>query len=297
VDITVSFNPFKVSLNININKLSRDLRKAMLLKFPPDSAEDWQTFALVVTVIFLILAFGFGLANAIIGWRVNLAKKEESRRKDDQLTLNLKAKDVLIEEARASASSADERAEKANERAQKIEGENLILRTDLNKATEEVAGLQKDAANARAAQQTVEIELSKQKERTAIAERLLLELQERVKPRHITPAQAQAMISALRNAPKTKISFYSVDAESSALVRQLSSVLEQAGWNEIGGGDGKEVYAFSPPFTGIKITQKTVTLSLKAISEAFRTAGLSITPGYNETMMEGLIEIQIGSKP
>jgi hypothetical protein len=67
-----------------------------------------------------------------------------SKAKDEELTGNLKDKDVHIAdadekaaEARATAAKAGEGAAKANERAQNLEQENIKLRTDLENATAE----------------------------------------------------------------------------------------------------------------------------------------------------------------
>jgi hypothetical protein len=67
----------------------------------------------------------------------------------------------------AIQADANARIEEAKSTAVSVEHANLILRTDLNTESGKVAGLQKDAADAQAAQHRVEIELSKQREITA----------------------------------------------------------------------------------------------------------------------------------
>jgi hypothetical protein len=108
--------------------------------------------------------------------------------------------------ANAEAAKANESSARLNERAQALERDNLGLRDDVNKAAGEVAILQKDAADARAAQQRVETELAQQQERAATAERALLELQERQRPRVLTAQQRSDFIAALKGSqPGEKI--------------------------------------------------------------------------------------------
>lgn len=165
-----------------------------------------------------------------------------------------KEADARIKEAEARAAEALENAGKANERAgvandsaakanvraQKLETDNLTLRgqvatleTQAAEAKKDVAGLQKAAADAIAAQQRVETALAKQQERTAIAERALLELQERVKDRQITPEKRARILELLSNNPKgtTTISFAANDTEAFNFAKQLAEVLAAAGWH------------------------------------------------------------------
>lgn len=67
-----------------------------------------------------------------------------------------------------------------------LRGQVATLETNAANANKDLAGLQKAASDAKAAQQKVEIDLEKQKERTATAEKNLLELQERIKDRHLS---------------------------------------------------------------------------------------------------------------
>jgi hypothetical protein len=130
----------------------------------PTSADEWQNIGLGLTVVAFTIAFALAAGSALLNWKINKTKREESRTKDEKIALEFKAKEVLIANADARAAGANERAAaanaeagkanenagKAHERAAKLESDNLALRSDLNKAAGEVATLQKAAADARA---------------------------------------------------------------------------------------------------------------------------------------------------
>src|SRR5579859_2064881 len=63
-----------------------------------------------------------------------------------------KAQDAIQSNANARIEEAKSIASKADERSKDLEHDNLILRNDLNTEIGKVSGLQKDAANAKAAQ-------------------------------------------------------------------------------------------------------------------------------------------------
>ena len=153
--------------------------------------------------------------------------------------------DSKAEIAKQGAATANEGAAKANERATALENANLTLRgqvatleTGAANAAKDVARLQKEASDAKAAQQRVELELAAQKtelvkyrERAAIAERSLLELQEKLAPRQLTPAGEAALIKALAAGAKGEIEIgYAPDLETSLLADNFVRLLQAAGW-------------------------------------------------------------------
>lgn len=228
--------------------------------------------------------------------------------------------DARIVEAKRGAAEADEKAakagenaSKANERAQKLEGDNLTLRgqvatleTAASQAQKDVANLQKAASDAKAAQQRVETELERQKERTAIAERNLLELQERVKLRHLTAAQRKNLIDFL-NTPATlavargplRVERLVFDDAAQPFALEIKEAFDAAGWNS--GDVGREMNAAGG---AVAIGVVVVFHSAQAIPEhagvvrgALRAAGLEPTLGENPNVPEGMVEILIGVKP
>jgi len=78
----------------------------------------------------------------------------------------------------------------------------------------------------------VEIDLAKQRERAAKAETDLLELQQRVKDRHLTSEQMESFIAHLASGPKGSITVGCVgaDPEPRWFSHDLISALQKAGW-------------------------------------------------------------------
>jgi hypothetical protein len=142
-----------------------------------------------------------------------------------------KAQDAIQSNASARIEEAKRAAAIANERAQKLENDNLKLRTDLNTESGKVAVLQKDAADAKAAQQRVETELAKQQERAAIAERALLELQARLAHRRIAPADHDRLVVSLRLYRGSTVRLTKLgDSEAAQFADDIIAVLRDAGW-------------------------------------------------------------------
>ena len=136
-----------------------------------------------------------------------------------------------IEEAKSAAAAA-------NERSKILEHDNLTLRTDLNAEIGKVAGLQREAADARTAQQHVEIELAKQQERAAKAEKDLADLHGRIKPRRLGADQQADLIRLLSGPPRGAIGIVCVmgDGEGYAFANDIDTVLKASGWTVEGGG-------------------------------------------------------------
>ena len=64
----------------------------------PTSADEWQNIGLGLTVVAFIVAFALASGNALLNWKINKTKREESRKKDEKIALEFKAKEVLIAE-------------------------------------------------------------------------------------------------------------------------------------------------------------------------------------------------------
>lgn len=149
-----------------------------------------------------------------------------------------------IEEAKKGAAIATQTASEANVRAGNLEHDNLILRsqvatleTDAAQAQKDVASLQKAAADAKAAQQKVEIELAKQQERAATAEKDLANLRRATEPRHFSPEQEATLIELLSGEPKGPVIIESLSGdEPMAFAQQIDRILTAARWLE---GRGK----------------------------------------------------------
>jgi len=215
--------------------------------------------------------------------------------------------DARIAEAGSKAAGANQGAAEANERAKDLEHANLSLRKDLNEAAAKVAGIQKDAADAqkdaadaKAAQQRVEVEWAKQKERAAIAERELLELQERIKPRTISMAQRTRLMDILRQAPKGPVSVTCVlgDGEGFALAREIEQVLTASGWRVEGGVTQGVFGPRNPIGTALAIHDpKTPPTHAAPLQHTFTSVGIPLLASASAEVPEGTVRIMVGNKP
>ena len=178
-------------------------------------------------------------------------------------------------------------------------------------AMKDLPALQKAASDAKAAQQQIETELAKQQARAATAERSLLELQERIKPRNLTDEQADAFTEALEVFPRGIIDFGYTSAggdETFNFARQFLPLFKRAGWtvrNEASIANHFDIQVIGvgilisvpagpdptkPPSGSIELTP-----TLRTLQAAFRAVGIEIQfiswfPGKD------VPEVVIGSK-
>jgi hypothetical protein len=169
----------------------------------------------------------------------------------------------------------------ADARILEAQNKGLSLEADLNTEKGKVAGLQKDASDAKTAQQRVETKLAEQQTRAAIAERSLLELQEKVKPRHLTPEQKAAIKVALEGWPphEVRITAFVGTPDGTSFGIELAAAINDGGWTasflgqESSGGE----------LRGIALIMKDTnhpTPGAKHLQDALSAAGLP-APAWN----------------
>jgi hypothetical protein len=212
---------------------------------------------------------------------------------------------VLVKsDADARIAEASKDAAQANEGTKALENANLILRRDLNEAAGKVASIQKDAADAqkdaadaKAAQQRVEVEWAKQKARAAIAERALLELQEKFKPRALSAAQRVRLIESLRRVPKGPVEVFQVEGDREAFdfAEQIRDVFRTAGWDSV-----VPSTLLGGRVVGICIVvrdAKTAAPYAAAIQRSFVAASIELPGTEDAKLPEATVRIIVGHKP
>lgn len=270
-----------------------------------------------VAVLIAVHAFWSSRVNA----RLRNAQNDVIRAKDEQLARDLKDKDLQISNANDRASAADERAAKADERAgeankeagraneragelelqaQQLARQNLELRSS-------VANLETAAADAKAAQQRVETELAKQQERTALAERAVVELENDAIPLMIgytTDPTAPNSIQPLKAFAGTKVRIITIDdrdMKNAAL--QLVGMLRHAGWEvEVGlAADESTIYDGVTVFEDSRLRLEGWTGTDGAITALIKILEVNKWPvhkrGSSMFTLPGTITIWIGKKP
>jgi hypothetical protein len=213
-------------------------------------------------------------------------------------------------ELQGKVAAAQKEAGEANEHAGNIERDNLLLRgqivtleTNAATAKRDVARLQKAASDAKAAQQKVEKELAVQQELAATAEKALLEVQERVRPHHLTSGQKTQLVELFKANPggAITISCLNGNRESSDFARELAEVLTLGGWHVNGplevvvpseAGSGPPVGVSLTVAQADKVPSRAVVLQI-----ALERIGLSASAQLNPNMKEDDVSLFVGVKP
>jgi hypothetical protein len=170
------------------------------------TVEGLKTILDWTAVILLFLTFISGLGVLVTGNIINKRQAIQLREFDQGLT-----------SAKTELGKQQERAANADAR---------------------VAGLEKDAANAKAAQGRVETELAKQKERTAKAEQAAsdaaLALAKVKAPRTLSSKQQERLVVDVKPFAGQNFAFAVFpDPEPQALARVLDELLKSAGWKRV----------------------------------------------------------------
>lgn len=118
------------------------------------------------------------------------------------------------------------------EKLHKFDLDIIKAKSDLNAQVGQVAILQKDASDAKAAEQTVEIELAKQQEKAAIAEKSLLALQQTLADRALTDEQLKTIGDSLKvfSGQEYTVTAYWDSKESLNIANRIHAALQLAHW-------------------------------------------------------------------
>ena len=245
------------------------------------SVEWWKSFFEIGGVVLLFLTFAFGAGFVLTGKIVSQRQETQLRQFDKDLT---DAKNDLV---------------KQQERAAKAEQDAAYAKTTAAQTSERATILEKDAAEANATQKRVEIDLARQQEKTATAERALLQLQRRMEPRRISADQRARLVEILSNGPKGKVSINCVlgDAEGQAFADDIDSVLKASGWDNSGVNQG--VYSGGNPVGFGIVVRSAIDAPPYAVTlqRAFFSIGIPMAGAEKLDVPEGAVEILVGNKP
>jgi hypothetical protein len=267
-------------------------------------------FVAIVTLIFTLKSGELQDAiKADAEAKIAVANAEAAKANEGVANANLE-----IEKSKERTANAEVEAAKANEglaksnleiarltkEAETLRAEAESARADIARAQADAAKANEGAVKASAEVARLQIVVANAETKRAEAEQALLELQERVKPRHFTPEQRARFIALLKDAPKMTVEVNCVDQEACAFAQQIASALREAGWNVIG-GEG-EVFSLLKAFFGVELLQKNPGKALpayKALYEAFSAIGQEFRPVYDTTgtLAEDRLAISVGTKP
>jgi hypothetical protein len=162
-----------------------------------------------------------------------------------------------------------------------------------------IAKLNKDAADSKSAQQMVEIELAKQQERTARAEKDLLELQEHSKPRRLSEEQKQKLVELLSTqTPITPYISRSMDApDGHAFAQDFEDVFRRLRWPF--GPENSSSAIFNVHIIGVFVVVKNNTGAVPqaaAMQRALKSIGIQAHGAVDPNIPENTFEIRIGGR-
>jgi hypothetical protein len=183
-----------------------------------------------------------------------------------------------------------------------LRGQVATLETNAANANMDLAGLQKAAADAKAAQQNVEIDLERQKERTATAERSLLELRESIKDRRLSSGQYTQLLALLKPAKTNEPTFVSsilFDGEGREYAKDINKVLFDAEWTNDPEPTQSTPGNLARPVGLILLIRdpKAVPKQALVLFDAFTSVGLHPTWGQMDTIPPTRVSVLVGNKP
>jgi hypothetical protein len=203
-------------------------------------------WANLLVIFALALSLFAGAASIIFGLWLNTAKDEQAGREkriSGENIAGLTAETEIAKKERAEtdlkAEQARERAAEADKRAQKLEGDNLKLRTDLENATAEARSKQTELTREQQ-------EMAKEQQKTADAQKdaaqTLLQAQFNLQqirslqmPRHLVSGEnREKFMQALKGKSATAIDIkWAADmfiGEPKQFAEEIADALKEAGW-------------------------------------------------------------------
>jgi hypothetical protein len=209
-------------------------------------------------------------------------------------TLEIQAADANKDLAGLQRSASEAKAAQQRVQIDLAEQQERAARADSR-----VAGLEKDASDAKAAQQRVEIDLAKQQEKTAIAERDLANLKETARPRHLTQEQQAALVDMLSGGPNGPVILVCLacDDEANRFAHQIDTVLRLAGWPA--SGVIQNTYVGDAP-TGAWIQMKSVKTApayAGRLQQAFFAIGMPLGGAETPSLAEDTVQLIVSRKP
>jgi hypothetical protein len=173
------------------------------------------------------------------------------------------------------------------------------LTLDLATKDAEIKRLDNNGIDAKAAQQRVEIDLGKQQERAAKAEKDLLELKEKVKDRHLTTEQSKNLVAFLSPYTKGTITVGCLGGtpEPCSFADELIAALKASNWTVTMTGRGTMIVGGTPVGLIIQVPSSNAAyagLLQTALTHIGLSAAGEILPGMSADVP---INLFVGSKP
>jgi len=277
----------------------------------PSSTEGWNTLFQVLSVVLIAGTVLAGAGTILTG---RIVSREQAR---DLASANAEAAkankgvaDATLEITKAKEETARLTTEAETARAERAEADRqiAIAKADAARAKEGIANAEAQAAAARVEVARLQAIVANAEQKRAEAERSLIELQERIKPRHLTAEQQTRAIDRLVNAPKGQLEIRCPVGNPEALSfgRELLELFRVSGWDVVLNDRviivpapvGLKLWIHSEQLAseGIQVTQE-APIRASSILDAFAYARLSIEGQFNHDLPKGSLALIVGFKP
>jgi hypothetical protein len=267
----------------------------------------WSNKALWFVAFTAIAAAGYLVTSLMASDRATKLKNVQAqliKAKDDQLTGDLKSKDVSISAADQKAADAQKETARLTKEAEQAKTERAeadkqiaIAKADALRAKEGIANA--EAVSAKAGVEVARLQgvVANAETRRLDAERKLLELQERLKPRHLTADQRTTLIGLSKDVPKGEVVIYAFigDAEGIAFSLELLDALTAAGWSVRHAG--QHTIMFSAGVTILVRSAKDAPQHAGSLQNVLKVAGLGGNALQTDQVPEGSVYLFVGPKP
>jgi hypothetical protein len=205
--------------------------------------------------------------------------------------------DAQIEQIK---SDSEANAREASERIAALNRQAEELRLEAETARKEIGAAKAEAAKANERTGTLELETAQQREKAAVAERSLLELQQRVQDRHLTAGQRMALTDGLTHGPKGEITIMCVggNPEPCVFAEELAEVLRRSGWTVVFGEPEHGVMFVGISPKGVFLRAHSATLPRAAVlQQALKAVGIEATGEVRSDTPEDWVNLLVGYKP
>ncbi len=285
--------------------------RTKIMNIFPSSVESWNTLFQAVSVILVAGTVLAGFGTIITGRIVSRNQTRDlAQANAEAAKANKGVADTVLEIEKAKEETARLTKETETAKTERVEADKqiAIAKADAARAKEGIAN-----AEAQSAQATLEVTrlrgiVANAEQRRAEAEKALLELQERMKPRRVTAEQRQQAINVLMHAPKGRLEIqcHIGSPEIQAFGAEIVEIFRTSGW-EI---DLNDRALIIPAPVGLKLWIHTEHTALEdrmitenvpertqSILNAFRAAKIPVQAQFNHDVPKDILRLIVGFKP
>jgi hypothetical protein len=276
---------------------------------PIELADRAQRRVFVVSIVFGVAAALIAALLAWLVWRANNAYQAaviaDANARSEEAKKGASEADAKAAQANLEAARANEGLAKSNEEIARLTVEAETAKTERAEADKQIAIAKANAARADegAAKATAEVArlqiiVANAETKRAEAEKALLELQERIKPRHLSAQQNARFLELLNANPKGSVEVRCPigDPEIYNFALEIEAVLKAAGWQTT----LNNRVIITPMPVGLKMwvrSGQTAPAHAIALLNILDLIGLTPVAEQNPELPEGQTVLIVGAKP